>query len=139
MRFTKLNSDKQVWVNINKYIINWDKPCASKLETAVKDFLKPYWKNYIILSQFRVPGSLLRCDFLNLNKKISIEVNGSQHEEFNKFFHKNRNNYFFSIRRDFQKLQWLEQNNFVVIEINENEVAELNLKFFEEKFGISII
>jgi len=40
------------------------------------------------------------------------------------------------IKNDFKKLQWLEKNNFKVVEIMEDEVKNLSRSFFREKFDI---
>ena len=69
----------------------------------------------------------MKVDILNATKKIAVEVNGAQHGNFNKFFHANsRVNYLKSINRDFKKLEWLEQNDYNLIEINHDEVESLS-------------
>ena len=40
------------------------------------------------------------------------------------------------MERDFNKKKWLEQNDFQLVEILELEAANLNEKFFSEKYGI---
>lgn len=80
----------------------------------------------------------MSVDFLNATRKIAIEVNGEQHEKYNKFFHKNRLNYFYSIKRDFDKKKWLEMNEYMVIEINYDEVDQLSEEFFLSKFNIRL-
>ena len=93
----------------------------------------------MVLEEFRIPGSLLRCDFLNYTKKIAVEANGSQHEKFNKFFHHDsRAKYFQSIKRDFEKIEWLEREGFTVIEIVESDIKDLSKDFFKLKFGIDL-
>ena len=98
MRVRKLNSSKEILLNIKDYRIDWEKDGASKLEIKFRDLIKPYWFNHIVLFQPRIPGSLLRLDFLNCNKRLCVEINGTQHCEFNKFFHK----YFQTMIFDFQ-------------------------------------
>src|SRR2546426_220282 len=101
MRVTKLNSSKTVLLKVRKYLINWDDDSAfaSKLEVKFKNLIYPYWKNYLVLFQCRIPGSLLRLDFLNCSLKLIVEVMGRQHSEFNKFFHRDsRANYLQSIK-----------------------------------------
>ena len=81
----------------------------------------------------------MSVDILNATKKIAVEVQGRQHLEFNKFFHKNsRAKYLAGIKRDLQKADWLERNDFTLIEINEDEVDGLTKKFFEKKFKIKL-
>tara|TARA_Y100000310_G_C20282379_1_gene623211 strand:+ start:343 stop:588 length:246 start_codon:yes stop_codon:yes gene_type:complete len=81
----------------------------------------------------------MKVDLLNATKKIAVEVNGRQHSNFNPFFHDNsRANYLASIKRDVKKREWLEMNNFTLIEIEEHEVNELSKEFIGKK-GIKLI
>lgn len=124
--------------NVSKYLIKWDAPSRSKIQFSVKQFLRTLWKNHIVFEEFCVFGSQLKVDFLNVTRKIAIEVDGSQHAEFNKFFHGNRLNYLKSIKRDFKKLEWLEKNKFQVINIVEEDIPFLSYEYIKEKFGIEI-
>lgn len=130
---------KLVNKNVNKYRIDWSKKSRSKLQTSVKNFLQPFWKNMIVYEEFPVYGSRMKVDFINASLKIAVEVNGSQHGAFNKFFHNNsRAKYLSSIRRDYEKYEWLIKNNFKVIEIEDHEVPLLTKDFILEKFNIEI-
>ena len=125
--------------NVNKYKIKWEKPSRSKLQFSVKQFLKKYWKYQVCFEEFPVYGTKMSVDLINFTKKIAIEVNEPQHKEFNKFFHNNsKANYLNSIRRDWEKTEWLEKNGFTLIEIEHDEVKNLSLEFIEKKFGVSI-
>lgn len=93
----------------------------------------------MVFEEFPVFGSRMKVDFLNATKKIAIEVNGSQHKQFNKFFHNNsRINYLNSIKRDWAKTEWLERNGYELIEIEEQEINGLSEDFIKNKFNISI-
>ena len=125
--------------NVNKYKIKWEKPSRSKLQFNVKQFLKKYWKYQVCFEEFPVYGTKMSVDLINFTKKIAIEVNGPQHKEINKLFHNNsKANYLNSIRRDWEKTEWLEKNGFTLIEIEHDEVENLSLEFIEKKFGVSI-
>ena len=125
--------------NVTKYLMKWNKGSRTKIQTAVKKFLKPYWKDQVVYEEFPVYGTRLKVDILNATKKIAIEVQGRQHTEFNKFFHNNsRLEYLKSIKRDVQKRNWLEANDFKVIEIDETEITSLSKTFFERKFKIGL-
>ena len=89
--------------------------------------------------EFPVYGSRMTVDILNATKKLAVEVQGKQHGEFNKFFHDNsRLKYLEGIKRDIKKAEWLENNGFILLEIEEDEVDSLSLEFFLEKFGMGI-
>ena len=124
---------------VTKFLIKWNKKSRSKIQFKVKQFLKSYWKNHIVYEEFPVYGTRMKVDLLNATKKIAVEVNGRQHSNFNPFFHNNsRANYLASIKRDVKKREWLEKNNFTLIEIEEHEVNKLSKEFIVKK-GIKLI
>lgn len=136
MRLFDINS-KLKSKNVSKYLIKWDAKSRSNIQFTVKQFLKKYWFGYVVYEEFPVYGTRMKVDILNASKKIAVEVNGFQHESFNKFFHSNsRTNYLKSIKRDFSKAKWLELNNYKLIEINEDEIKSISEDFFREKFGL---
>jgi hypothetical protein len=125
---------------VTKYLIDWDKKSRSKLQFNVKQFLRGYWKNHIVYEEFPVYGTRLKVDIVNMTKKIAIEVQGAQHETFNKFFHNNsRSTYLASIKRDAKKAEWLALNNFVIMYIYEKDVPKLSLDFFVDVYDHSIV
>ena len=138
MRLYNVNGNLQK-KNVSKYLIDWDKKSRSKIQFKVKKFLEPFWKGHIVYEEFPVYGSRMTVDILNATKKLAVEVQGKQHGEFNKFFHDNsRLKYLEGIKRDIKKAEWLENNGFILLEIEEDEVDSLSLEFFLEKFGMGI-
>ncbi len=139
MRLLNING-KLINKNVSKFRIKWNGKSASKIQFRTKQFLKRYWENHIVYEEFPVYGTKLRVDIINFTKKIAIEVNGGQHYNYNKFFHANsRVNYLNSIKRDWQKTEWLEMNNFKLIELIEPDIDNLSLDFIEDKFEILIV
>lgn len=125
--------------NVGSYLINWDGKSRSKIQFSVKQFLKTFWKAQMVYEEFPVYGTKMKVDILNATKKIAIEVNGRQHSSFNKFFHSNsRANYLKSIKRDIQKSEWLEKNDFTLIEIEQSEVKDISKEFFKNKFDVTL-
>lgn len=140
MRVFDINGRREILLRTNKYLINWSENGASKLETRFKELIFPYWRNQIILEQLRIPGSLLRVDFLNCNKKLAVEINGPQHDKFNPHFHKNsRVNFASSIRRDIKKINWCEKNGITVLELVEDDLDWFSPKYILDRFGIDIL
>lgn len=140
MKLTKLNSDKTININVARKKINWNAPSKSKPQKLVKDFFRIFWEGkYICVSEFRIPGSLLRWDLVNFNKYLIIEFDGSQHDNYNKFFFKNRLGYLNSIKRDVAKEKWAEKNGFTVIRLIDDDLENLSPEFFEERFGVNIL
>ena len=125
---------------VSKYLIKWNKKSRSKIQFKVKQFLKPYWENQIVYEEFPVYGSRMTVDIVNATKRVAIEVQGRQHSEFNKFFHKNSaSNYLNSIKRDVQKRGWLELNNFKILEIEQEDIGKLSAEYIEKTFNVSIL
>ena len=126
--------------NVSKYLVNWNGKSRSKLQFKFKQFFYPYWKNHIVYEEFPVYGSMLKVDLLNATKKIAVEIQGDQHESFNKFFHDNsRLKYLQSIKRDVKKEKWLEMNEFKFLQVYESDLKTLSPQYIEEKCGILII
>jgi hypothetical protein len=139
VKVKKLNSSNEVLISINKYKIKWDEKSASKPQFRVKQLLKPYWKNCIVLEEFRIPGSKLRVDFLNCNKRLAVEFNGPQHDNFNKHFHQNCLGFRNSLTRDFQKLGWLEKNEIQLLELVEEDLDKFSPLYILDKYSINIL
>ena len=132
-------SGKLRYKSVQKYRIKWDGKCRSNLQYDVKQFFKTYWSGQICYEEFPVYGTRMKVDLINMTKRIAVEVQGAQHDSFNKFFHNNsRANYLSSIKRDYDKRVWLENNNFKVLEIFEEDLPSLSKKYVAEKFEISI-
>lgn len=126
--------------NVSKFLIDWDKKSRSNIQFEVKQFLKPFWKTHICYEEFPVFGSRMKVDFINFTKKIAIEVNGDQHNSFNKFFHNNsRLNYLNSIKRDYKKSEWLDKNDIQLIELETKDLPKLSVDYINHTFNILIV
>lgn len=125
-------------LNLKKYRIDWQKKSASIIQSKVKAFLYPYWATHIVFEEFRIPSCLFRIDILNLTKRIAVEIDGNQHDKFTPFFHGNRSGFEQAIKKDHQKMTWLEKNNIKLVRVKRNEVDKLTLEFFE-RFDANII
>ena len=125
--------------SVSKYLIDWNKKSRSNLQKEVKDFLKTFWKSHVVYEEFPVYGSRMKVDILNATIKVAVEVNGPQHNKFNKFFHGNsRAKYLSSIKRDWEKAQWLEKNGFTLIELEESDLQKLSRDYIKESFDVTI-
>jgi len=131
MIFTKLSGSKEN-KNVIKYLIKWKSKSRSKFQQEVKFFLYPFWKGHVVYEEFPVVGTKMTLDFVNLTSRIAIEVQGSQHSEYNKFFHgKEANNYYNQLHRDLEKKRWCELNKITLVEIHPKDLP-LTKKFLEE-------
>lgn len=139
MRVTKLNSSKEVLLKINKYRLDWRNDGNSSLEIKFRDLIYPFWKHYIVLFQCTVPGSLLKVDFLNCSKRLAVEINGPQHNKYIRHFHRSRNGYLNSLKRDISKFKWLEDNHIQILELQGEDLDLFSVDYIFKKFGINIV
>ena len=122
--------------NLKKRIINWEASSRSKRQKAVKDFLKDYWYNHVTFEEFPVVGTRLSLDFYNANKRVAVEVQGSQHTKYNKFFHGgHKNNYLEQLKRDQIKAEFCEVNDIILVEIYDSDI--INKSLFK-KFDVTL-
>lgn len=136
MRFKTLNG-KLKDKNLKKYLIDWNVDEKSKFQTSVKSFFCSYWKNDVCCSEFPVLGTKMTIDLVNFTRRIAVEVDGKQHDEFNKFFHKDRLNYLYQIKRDTDKEEWCKINNIMLIRIKPEDLP-LTLRFFLDKYDLTL-
>jgi hypothetical protein len=139
MRLLNVNG-RLVNKNVQKYRIDWGGKSASKIQFRAKQFFKTYWEHHIVYEEFPVYGTRLRVDLINFTKKIAIEVHGQQHFKFNKFFHSNsRIKFFQSMKRDWEKTEWLELNDIKLVELEEKDIDNLSMDLLEDKFNVFIV
>lgn len=124
-----LVNNKERWHSDKKYRIKWEKKAPSKGAQEVKTFIKDNFPNDIWYEEYRVPGTLLKIDFLNATRRFAIEFHGEQHDNYSSFFHGSRAGYRNSIKRDIKKAQFLQNNNYKLIEIYEEDLP-LSKEFF---------
>lgn len=119
MKLRTLNGREVKW-NPMKYQIDWDHKVSGP-QKAAQDFLRPYWQHDLVLSEARIPSSLLRIDIWNVSKGVVVEVSPtSVHSEYNPFFHGSVSGYRGVIKRDLDKARWVELNGLLLIEIGDD-------------------
>jgi len=138
MRLIKANSSSFGWINVNKYRLDWNKKSRSIFQTQVKNFLKPYWRNHVVCEEVPVIGSKMTVDIINFTLNIAIEVQGDQHQSFNPHFHNNQEtNFLKQMKHDIVKLNWMEKNKFIFVEIYPQDMP-LTEEFFKLKYDIEL-
>ena len=136
MEFQTIDGKLKRVKNLKKRIINWEASSRSKRQKAVKDFLKDYWCNHVTFEEFPVVGTRLSLDFYNANKRVAVEVQGSQHTKYNKFFHGgHKNNYLEQLKRDQIKAEFCEVNDIILVEIYDSDI--INKSLFK-KFDVTL-
>jgi hypothetical protein len=109
---------KEVSKSFKKYKIDWDRK-VSNPQKRVKDIIKVYWLSSDCYEELYIPSSKLRVDLFNASDKTVIEVSPLQHQQYNSFLHGSRLSYLEAQKRDLQKIDWCNINNFKYIEIDE--------------------
>ncbi len=122
-------------ISISQYRIDWNKKSPSNFAQEIKNWLHDNCSNYIWLEEMRIPGTLLRIDWVCLNKKLCIEADGIQHNKYIKHFFKNRIGYLNSIKRDMKKEELLQINGYKLIRIFPEDLP-LNHSFFVDNFDV---
>ena len=136
MEFKTIHGGVKRIKNAKKRIIDWEAPSKSKMQREVKKFLKKYWQSHVVFEEFPVAGTRLSIDFYNANKKIAVEVQGSQHTKYNSFFHGgHKSNYLEQLKRDEMKFKFCELNEIQLIEIYDKDI--INLSLFK-KFDVTL-
>ena len=103
---------------------------------SCKRFFKRYWYNHVTFEEFPVVGTRLSLDFYNANKRVAVEVQGSQHTKYNKFFHGgHKNNYLEQLKRDQIKAEFCEVNDIILVEIYDSDI--INKSLFK-KFDVTL-
>lgn len=92
-----------------------------KFQTEVGELLVEKYPTAIILEEFPCKGEGLFLDFFLPRIALAIEVQGSQHTKFNKFFHKDKAAFMASKMRDKIKEQWCVINKIKLIKIEWGE------------------
>ena len=136
MEFQTIDGKLKRVKNLKKRIINWEASSRSKRQKAVKDFLKDYWFYHVTFEEFPVVGTRLSLDFYNANKRVAVEVQGSQHTKYNKFFHGgHKSNYLEQLKRDQIKAEFCEVNDIILVEIYDSDI--INKSLFK-KFDVTL-
>lgn len=131
MNFISLSGKLRPLKNINRYMIDWEKPSRSKFQTNVKNFLKKYWFQNVVFEEMPIVGTRMSLDLYNANKKIAIEVQGRQHQSFVKHFHGNLLNFKYQLDRDQKKESFCSRNGITLVTIFDKDV--ISTKLFEEQ------
>jgi len=121
MKFRDLNGNIQR-KNISKYKRLPDQISKSKGQNELANILINIWPNTPIYEELLCVGTKLKLDLFIDSLKIAFEFDGSQHEEFNPFFHGDRLRWLQSKNRDDLKEQWCKQNGIKLIRITEKDL-----------------
>lgn len=111
--------DKEYSINLGKY---WQQNSnSSELHKRAREFLKKQYPALHVLEEVYIESEKLRLDFFIPVLKIVIEANGLQHEKDNRFFYKDKMDFFKAKARDKKKAEWCRINKLRLIYFNHDE------------------
>lgn len=87
-------------------------------QSKVGELLAHKYVGEFVLEEFPIPGENLRLDFFLPRRKLAVEVQGTQHYEFNAFFHEDKYAFQASQQRDKRKVKWCELNGINLIKVD---------------------
>ena len=122
---------RDVSKSFSKYKINWERH-VSRPQKRVKEIICPYWFGQDVYEELSIPSSKLRVDLFNASKGIVIEISPIQHKIYNQFLHGNRLKFLEAQKRDLQKIDWVELNDFTYIEIDEIDLKKSDEEILEK-------
>lgn len=110
---------------------------VSSFHAEARRILKLLFPSERILEEVGLPGTqpVLFADFVLPIRNMIIEVHGSQHYQWNQFFHNTKRDFIEGKKRDIKKKEWCKINNFFFVELphweNEHEWRHRILNFGE--------
>jgi len=116
MKIRLLNGDFED-VIIKNYLIDRNGFSKSKFQTQIKEELIKEYPTDIICEEVYIKGEKFYLDFFLPALKIVIEVNGRQHSEHVKFFHRTKQEFEKQQLTDRRKKEWCDINGFKMVEI----------------------
>lgn len=93
-----------------------------KLGEAIQRIFPP---SMGIMEEYPCWGEQLYLDFFIPGLMMAFEFNGSQHDEFNPFFHGDRSGFANEQRRDQRKAKWCELNKIRLITLSDIDLENL--------------
>ena len=100
-------------------------------EYELKKLLKEIFPRYTFEEQFYI-GESLTLDFFCKKLSLAFEYQGSQHDEYNPHFQKDKKEFIQQQQRDRKKKRWCKLNSITLVEIRE---SELNQDLLREKIN----
>jgi very-short-patch-repair endonuclease len=118
-----------------RYNIDWNGKSRSIMQEMVKEFLKEFWWHDIVFEEFPVAGSRMTFDFYNDTTRVAVEVQGRQHDEYVKYFHRNKLEFLKQKRRDADKREYCKINDIKLAEVRGED--KLSREIFK-KYGVNL-
>lgn len=92
-------------------------------EYELKKILKQIFPRYTFEEQFYI-GEGLSLDFFCKKLSLTFEYQGSQHDEYNPHFQKDKKEFIQQQQRDRRKKRWCKLNDITIVEVRQNELEQ---------------
>jgi very-short-patch-repair endonuclease len=124
--------NKEYTFNYSKFYIRNERDGKSSLHLEARQLLKEMLVGYSIYEEVTLPGcKTLYADFFIPQIRLVVEVHGEQHYKYIPFFHKQKADFFLGKKRDKNKIQFCEINDFSIAILPYNEKDKWNLIILE--------
>ena len=129
MKVVTLTSEEVVWnVTASRAPMKSKDVCRSQLQYEIGELLQRRFPYDTILEDITIPRSKLSLDFFIPQRRIAIEVQGSQHFNQNSFFHETKTDFFRQQERDLQKAKFCSLNRITLYTFSSLEEAQAMFK-----------
>lgn len=120
MKVVDLSGRQHTW-NLKGYTVDpGDTRPRSQGHLACRALLKKLFPLDVVCEEVSTPDGLF-IDFFLPNRKLAIEIQGVQHDQYVPFFHKTKPNFYKAQGRDQRKRQFCELNGFKLVELYPDE------------------
>lgn len=121
MKVVDLSGRQHPWPPTGHEVFLDDLRPRSQYHLRCRDLLRKLYPTYKILEEVTIPGESLYIDFYLHFRRIAIEVNGSQHYEYNAFFHGDKIKFHKAKANDRRKAEWCQINNIRLVYLDWNQ------------------
>lgn len=122
-------SGRQVKWNLTGYqVAENDTRPRSQGHLAIRALLKKLFPLDVVLEEVSVPNEQLFIDFFLPSRRLAIEINGVQHDQFVPFFHKTKPKFFKAQNNDRRKAAFCQANNIKLITLSDQDNESIWMK-----------
>lgn len=121
MKVVDLSGRQHTWSLKGYQVESGDTRPRSSGHLACRALLKKLFPLDVILEEIPCPGENLFLDFFLPARKIAIEIQGRQHDNFVPFFQKTKPKFYQSQQRDRRKAEFCKLNGIKLVALPDSE------------------
>ena len=124
--------DRVYNIQLEKYTVPKNsKAKKSNPHSRARGLVRERYSGAQVFEEVKIEGIIcnqkktkLYLDFFVPERYVVVEVHGEQHYKYNKFFHKGRADFLYSLNRDTKKAEWCELNDFKLIILKHSDTDD---------------